>query len=135
MSRKCLFLVLTLVLVLLAAGVALADNVSDPVKISMELSNNKFSGPGPVTVSVTLSNVGDGDLPGPITLYYPSGKRVDEFGSPTLAVGSSKNWKGTWDVTQKELETDIAAISSKIETLPAKTPVMIDVKSITGNFY
>ena len=113
MSRKCLFLVLTLVLVLFAAGAALADNVSDPVKISMELSNNKFSGPGPVTVSVTLSNVGDGDLPGPITLYYPSGKKVEEFGSPTLAVGSSKNWKGTWNVTQKELDNGKLTFSCK----------------------
>ena len=115
MSRKNLVLVLALamLLVLFAAGTAMADNVSDPVKISMELSNNKFSGPGPVTVSITLSNVGDGDLPGPITLYYPSGKKVDEFGSPTLAVGSSKNWKGTWDVTQKELDNGKLTFSCK----------------------
>ena len=35
MRRKCLFLVLALMLVLLA-GVALADSLTDPVKISME---------------------------------------------------------------------------------------------------
>jgi uncharacterized repeat protein (TIGR01451 family) len=43
-------------------------------------------------------------MPSPVTLYYPSGKKVEEFGSPTLAVGASKNWSGQWTVTQKELE-------------------------------
>ena len=112
MSRKCLFLVLTLILALLITGAALAD-IDDPVKISMELSTNKFSEPGPVTVSITLSNVGDGDLPGPITLYYPSGKMVEEFGSPTLAVGASKNWSGTWKVTQAELDAGKLTFSCK----------------------
>lgn len=112
MRRKCLFLVLALMLVLLA-GVALADSLTDPVKISMELSKNKFTEPGPVTVSITLSNVGEGDLPGPITLYYPSGKKVEEFGSPTLAVGSSKNWSGSWTVTQNELDNGKLTFSCK----------------------
>lgn len=112
MRRKCLFLVLALLLVLLA-GAALADSLSDPVKISMELSKNKFTEPGPVTVSITLSNVGEGDLPGPITLYYPSGKKVEEFGSPTLAVGSSKNWSGSWTVTQSELDNGKLTFSCK----------------------
>ncbi len=115
MRRKYLFLIfliLTLVL-LLAAGTAAADNITDPVKISMELSKNKFTEPGPVTVSITLGNVGDGDLPGPITLYYPSGKKVEEFGSPTLAVGSSKNWSGTWNVTQAEIDAGKLTFSCK----------------------
>lgn len=115
MRRKCLFLVLALMLVLLA-GVALADSLTDPVKISMELSKNKFTEPGPVTVSITLSNVGEGDLPGPITLYYPSGKKVEEFGSPTLAVGSSKNWSGSWTVTQNELDNGKLTFSCKYST-------------------
>lgn len=116
MRRKILFLVLTLVLVLLA-GLAVADAVSDPVKISMELSKNKFTEPGPVTVSITLSNVGEGDLPGPITLYYPSGKKVEEFGSPTLSVGSSKNWSGTWTVTQSELDNGKLTFSCKYSVM------------------
>ena len=55
-------------------------------------------------MSITVNNVGDVDMPSPVTLYYPSGKKVEEFGSPTLAVGASKNWSGQWTVTQKELE-------------------------------
>jgi len=103
MIRKCLLLALVLgiALVLLCASAALAD---DPMKVSMELSTNKFSAPKSITVSITVTNVGDVDMPGPVTLYYPSGKKVEEFGSPTLAVGASKNWSGQWTVTQKELE-------------------------------
>ena len=100
-KRLLLALVLGIALVLLCASAALAD---DPMKVSMELSTNKFSAPKSITVSITVTNVGDVDMPGPVTLYYPSGKKVEEFGSPTLAVGASKNWSGEWTVTQKELE-------------------------------
>ena len=103
MNRKRLFIALALgiALVLLCAATALADR---PIKVSMELETTKFSGSKPVNVSITVTNVGDGDLPGPVTLYYPSGKKIEEFGSPTLSVGASKRWKGEWTVTQAELD-------------------------------
>ena len=101
-KRLLLALVLGIALAALCASAAFAD---DPMKVSMELSTNKFSAPKSIKVSITVTNVGDFDMPGPVTLYYPSGKKVEEFGSPTLAVGASKNWSGDWTVTQKELET------------------------------
>ncbi len=103
MNRKRLLLALALgiALVLLCVSAALAD---DPMKVSMELSTNKFTEPKTIKVSITVTNVGDGDMPSPVTLYYPSGKKVEEFGSPTLSVGASKNWSGDWTVTQEELE-------------------------------
>ena len=103
MNRKRLLLALALgiALVLLCVSAALAD---DPMKVSMELSTNKFTAPKTIKVSITVTNVGDGDMPSPVTLYYPSGKKVEEFGSPTLSVGASKNWSGDWTVTQAELE-------------------------------
>jgi len=94
-------LALGIALVLLCVSAALADS---PIKVSMELSNNKFSAPKTITVNITVTNVGDGDIPGPVTLHYPSGKKVEDFGSPTLSVGSSKRWSGDWTVTQQELE-------------------------------
>lgn len=104
MSRKRLLLALVLgiALILLVTGSALAAN--DSLKFNMELSSSKFTGPTTITVSITVSNAGESDLPGPVTLYYPSGKQVEEFGSPTLTAGSSKNWSGPWSVTQKELD-------------------------------
>jgi uncharacterized repeat protein (TIGR01451 family) len=103
MNRKRLFLALALgiALILVCVSAALADS---PVKVSMELSAYKFKGPQTIDVSITVTNVGDGDLPGPVTLYYPNGEKVDEFGSPTLTVGSSKRWTGEWKVTQAELD-------------------------------
>lgn len=103
MNRKRLFLILALAaaLVLLCASAALAE---DPIKVSMELSKYKFSGPETITVSITVTNIGDGDMPEPVTLYYPSGKKIEEFGSPVLSVGASKRWTGDWKVTQAQLE-------------------------------
>ena len=103
MNRKRLLLALALgiALVLLCVSAALAD---DPMKVSMELSTNKFTEPKTIKVSITVTNIGDGDMPSPVTLYYPNGKKVEEFGSPTLSVGASKNWSGEWTVTQEELE-------------------------------
>ena len=109
MNRKRIILGLALGLILtLVCSLALAEDATvkktAPIKVEMELSNNKFSGPEEITVSITVTNVGDGEMPSPVTLYYPSGKQVEEFGSPTLAAGASKNWSGKWQVTQKELE-------------------------------
>ena len=104
MNRKRLFLALALgvVLVLLCASVALAAD--RPIKVSMEFSKYKLSGPETITVSITVTNIGDGDLPAPVTLYFPDGSKIDDFGSPTLSVGKSKRWTGDWDVTQEELD-------------------------------
>ena len=112
MNRKYLIsaLVLALAIVLLCATAALAAD--DPLKVSMELSSKKFSAPTTINVSITVMNVGEGDMPGPVTLYYPSGKQVEEFGAPTLTVGSDKNWTGSWTVTQNEL--DVGKVSFKI---------------------
>lgn len=83
-------------------GTALA--AYDPLKVSMDLSQTSFTDTKSITVSITVSNAGEGDMPGPVTLYYPNGKQVTEFGSPTLKVGDSQTWSGTWKVTQKQLE-------------------------------
>ena len=96
-----LALALGIALVLVCVSAALAD---DPMKVSMELSTNKFTEPKTIKVSITVTNIGDGDMPSPVTLYYPNGKKVEAFGSPTLSVGASKNWSGEWTVTQQELE-------------------------------
>ena len=103
MNRKRLFLILALAaaMVLLFAAAALAE---DPIKVSMELSKYKFSGPEVITVSITVTNVGDGDMPAPVTLYYPDGNKIEEFGSPVLSVGASKRWTGDWKVTKEQLE-------------------------------
>ena len=96
-----LALALGIALVLLCVSFALAE---DPIKVAMELSKYKFSGPEKIDVRITVTNIGDGDMPSPVTLYYPDGTKIEEFGSPVLSVGGSKRWSGSWKVTQEQLD-------------------------------
>ena len=104
MNRKRVLLALVLGLALMLLCCISAQAADDPLKVSMELSKNKFTAPETITVSISVSNVGEGDIPSPVTLYYPSGKQVEEFGAPVLSVGVTKSWSGTWKVTQAELD-------------------------------
>ena len=112
MNRKYWLFALAaaLLLTLFCGSAALAAD--DPLKVSMALETNKFSEPTEITVSISVTNVGESHMPGPVTLYYPSGKQVEEFGSPTLSVGTTKPWSGKWKVTQAEL--DAGRITFKI---------------------
>ncbi|MDO5436300.1 MAG: hypothetical protein Q4G19_08015 [Clostridia bacterium] len=103
-KKRLLFAIAAcLVLALLCVfGAAVAED--DQVKLSMDMSENQFTGPKEITVSITVTNGGDTELPGAVTLYYPSGKRIEEFGAPVLATGASKNWTGTWTVTESQLK-------------------------------
>ena len=100
-QRILVCLTLALLLVLGLCGTALAANVPE---VSVVLSENRFSGPQEVTVTITVANTGDTDMPGPVALYDPDGKKIDEFGTPILAAGASKVWTGTWMVTDKQLD-------------------------------
>ena len=94
-------LVLVLALVLIAA-VSAADSVLD-IKADIP-GGNTFTGPQEITVTIEVSNAGDEEMPGPVKLYYPNKKQVEDFGAPVLAAGSSRSWEGTWNITQQELE-------------------------------
>ena len=99
----CLVVLMTVLLGL--TSIAYAGSMEkDGLNIFIELSDTKFAEPKDITVSFKVSNIGDTDRPGPVTLYYPNGKIVEEFGSPTLTAGSSKAWSGTWKVTESQLE-------------------------------
>ncbi len=104
MKKKQLWLALALglVLVLLCAGAALA--ATDALKFSMELDSAEFFEPKTINISFTVTNTGNTEMPGPLMLYYPDGKQVEEFGAPVLVAGSSKNWTGRWTVTEDELQ-------------------------------
>lgn len=81
-----------------------AEQTTGIVNYTMDVSKNRFTGPEDITVTIKVTNVSDQDMPGPVTLYYPDGTMVLEFGSPTLASGQSQSWTGTWGVTMNQLE-------------------------------
>ena len=58
--------ILMLVLMMCAAS---SQAAGDLLKFDMELSSSRFTGPMTITVSITVTNVGDKDLPGPVKLY------------------------------------------------------------------
>ncbi len=88
-------------LILVCAGSALA--AASSLDFKMDLDTSEFTEPKTITVSFTVTNVGDKAMPGPMKLFYPDGKQVAEFGEPVLEPGDSRNWTGTWDVTKDEL--------------------------------
>lgn len=114
MKKKLLIGLVLLLAVFCLAAAALAEN--DPITVDMQLSATKLSAPQNITVSIKVSNSGEGDMPGPVTLYYPGGKQVAEFGSPVLSVGASHEWTGTWRVTQKQLEDGKLTFTIKYST-------------------
>lgn len=108
MRRKLLMLVLAVAAMLTVFGAAYAESAastaSDPLKLDMTLSTNRFTEPKEITVSISITNTGDTDMERTVTLYYPDGTMIEEFGSPTLSAGATKPWTGTWKVTQAQLE-------------------------------
>lgn len=91
-------------LALCAPGLGAAEEGAAPVSVTMDLSNNRFTAPGEITVTIKVTNITDDSLPGPLTLYYPDGNMVQDFGNPVLASGQSQTWTGSWTVTQEQLD-------------------------------
>ncbi len=103
MKKRILILVaLVALIVLTMSSAALA--ATDPIKLKMELSATRFSGPAEVKVTITVTNVTDEDMPGPLSLHNPNGKMIADFGTPTLAAGQSKTWEGSWMVTEEQIK-------------------------------
>lgn len=79
------------------------EAVSSSFSLSMDFSKTAFTGPEEITVTIGIQNTGERDT-SPIELFYPDGRKIEEFGSPVLAPGESKQWTGTWSVTESELK-------------------------------
>ncbi len=93
-------LMLIILVLLTAFSSALAE---DPVKLKMDLSNNRPEAGEAIHVAITVINAGEQALSGPATLYTPDGKRIREFGEPVLEAGGRASWEGDWTVTAEQL--------------------------------
>ena len=123
----CLTVVLALMLLLCASAYA----AEDPIKISMEVSESKFTAPKEIDISIKITNSGEDDMPSPVTLYFPDGEIIEEFGSPTLAGGASKTWTGKWTVTQEQLEAGGITFSLRYAILDDNDEIINKEKNFT----
>ena len=98
--KKGLLLFVLLMLCIMPAALA---EVVCPVELNIGLSQRMLDGPQEVAVNVTVTNVSGEDMPGPLALYTPDGRIIEEFGTPTLKAGESQTWQGTWFVTEEQL--------------------------------
>ena len=83
--KKKLFICLVLVVAVfgLLCGAATAESTLEYKGAAQ--GNATLSGPGELTFSITVSNAGDEDMPGPVKLYYPDMTPV-EITSSTMAI-------------------------------------------------
>lgn len=97
---KKLMICLLVMLCMIPAAHAAEDC---PIEFQMELSQTLLDGPAEVDVTIVLTNASGEDMPGPLALYAPDGVIIKEFGMPTLLAGESQTWRGTWNVTQEQI--------------------------------
>ena len=102
--KKMLILLLVMLLALLCLVPAALVEEGVPVEVRMGLSQTQFAEPGEVTVDITITNVSGEDMPGPLALYAPDGRIIEEFGTPTLLADETRTWQGTWNVTKEQLD-------------------------------
>ncbi len=102
--KKHILVLVTLVALFVLGLTSIAMAADEPITLNMELSATRFSGPAEVNVAIRVTNTTDEDMPGPLALYYPSGKIIEEFGTPTLSAGQSLTWEGTWTVTEEQIK-------------------------------
>lgn len=105
MKRKAL--VSMLLMALLSAWTCFALAETDPIVCTMEVSPQNLTAPGPVNITISISNSGDTDMKDPVILYNPINQLVTDFGDNGTAIlkaGETKTWTGSWDVNQRTLE-------------------------------
>lgn len=69
----------------------------------VHLSQTEFTSPQEVEVRIVVYGFPDEDRRRSLTLYWPDGTMIEEFGTPTLKAGERLEWTGTWYVTQNQI--------------------------------
>lgn len=105
--KKIIGVLMILVLGISAdAAMGLLSGESVPMEqlaIYADLAETELSNPKEVEVTLTVRNLADEDRPGPLTLYYPDGTQITDFGAPILKANEQLEWTGTWFVTQEQI--------------------------------
>lgn len=103
LCMKKLLICLLVMLLMSCSACTEPMTVIEPLDMRVYLSQTEFTGPQEVFVHIAVYNHSDEDRPGPLTLYWPNGEMIEEFGQPTLKAGECLEWTGTWLVTQNQI--------------------------------
>lgn len=107
MKKMIVFLCLLMVGTYAAYAMGLlAEDEGTPMGalwIQVDLSETELAGPQTVEVTIKVRNESDEDCAGPLTLHYPDGTQIADFGAPVLKSDEQVEWTGTWFVTQNQL--------------------------------
>lgn len=101
---KKLLICLLVLLLMTCSACTESMTVIEPLDMRVYLSQTEFTGSQEVEVSIIIYNHSDEDRSGPLALYWPDGKMIEKFGTPTLKAGERLEWTGTWLVTQNQLD-------------------------------
>lgn len=106
--KKRLLMGLTVCLMLFFVLYTQAQADYVPVKLEVTVSPSTMSGPRTVDVNIRVTNTGDDDLPGNVSLYAPNGEIDANFGdggSTPLKIGAVYTATTTWKVTDSQLDS------------------------------
>ena len=103
LMKKLLICMLVLLMILCTACSG-DPAVIEVLDMRVYLSQTEFTGPQEVEVSIIVYNHSDEDRPGTLALYWPNGKMIKEFGTPTLKANERLEWTGNWFVTQEQID-------------------------------
>lgn len=107
MNRKIALLLVVCALFTLFALPGSAASFSEPLRVDYKLSPTTLTGPGTVHYTITVTNIGDSDLPDMVKLLGPDGNVVPNFGDGGgvyMRVGDEYSVEGDWNVTQDQLD-------------------------------
>lgn len=128
-------MLICLLMLLMMFGTACAGGLAviEPLDMRVYLSQREFAGPQEVEVSITVYNLSDEDKPGPLTLYWPNGKKIEEFGTPTLKANERLEWTGTWFVTQEQIDAGRVIFAIQYTGHDGKGGTCIKAGSVAAN--
>ena len=117
-KRKALLI--SLVFVLLLSMHIIAGAETNPITAKIEINPEKLAQPGPVEVTISVTNTGNIDLTEPVTLFDPAAKPVEDFGDNgqcLLAAGQTETWTGAYNISQNTLNNGAVTYFLKYKTL------------------
>ncbi|NMD39016.1 MAG: hypothetical protein GYA87_10110, partial [Christensenellaceae bacterium] len=137
MKNKIIPLLLLIVILIITVSVGALASSYDPVRATISYSPKAVSGLDQLNISITITNVGDGDMIEPVVLYAPNGKPVADFGEDgavKLSVGASKTYKGVWQLRQSDLDSGAVKYYVKYTMFNDKGEKVQQLKYLSAKF-